>query len=374
MRRMWWGRGPLHQADHLDDSNLMNKGIQQDMTNSQKAEFETLLDQLITIHARMRDHIREQTRSACGGQLWGIAAEEASDTIYSIDKTCDDLLLPALEVLARKIPFLLIAEGISEEGPLPLPCGIHPDDCKYRIIIDPIDGTRMLMYDKRSAWILTGVSPNRGEATNLADIQLAVMTEIPTTKQSLADTLWAFAGSGTQAWRENLLDGSRRKWTPTPSRAVSLDHGFAQLTKFFPGRKALAASIEEEVLRKLGAFERVNRCVVFDDQYLSTGGQIYELIAGHDRFQADLRATLRSLEDPSSPPPGMACHPYDICVELIAREAGVFITDATGNRLASPLDTTTDVDWVGYANSSLQALIAPILTEVLARYGLGKGR
>lgn len=337
-------------------------------------EQEILLARLFDIHARMRAHICGQMSQAASGQMAGIASEEASDTIYSIDKSCDDLLLPALEDLAREIPFLLIAEGISEDGPLALPQGTPAEECRYRVIIDPIDGTRMIMYDKRSAWILTGVAPNLGDETCLADIHMAVMTEIPTTKQTLADTLWAHAGEGVQALRENLLDGSRRKWTPAPSRAINLDHGFAQLTKFFPGRKALSATIEEEILRRMGAFDRANRCVVFDDQYLSTGGQLYELISGHDRFQADLRASLRSLDDPGSPPPGMACHPYDICTELIAREAGVPITDAQGCRLAGPLDTTTDVDWVGYANPHLQAVIAPILADVLARYGVDKGR
>jgi len=322
----------------------------------------------------VRDHIREQVLHPACGHLSGVASEEASDTIYAIDKSCDDLLLPALEELAREVPLLLIAEGISEDGPLPLPQGIHPEECRYRLILDPIDGTRMIMYDKRSAWTLAGVSPNQGDATTLADIQLAVMTEIPTSKQGFVDTLWAVAGEGVQGWRENLLDGSRRKWTPSPSRAKNLEHGFAQLTKFFPGRKALSAQIEEEILKKLGAFDRTNRCLVFDDQYLSTGGQVYELISGHDRFQADLRATLRKLENPSSPPPGMACHPYDICVELIAREAGLIITDITGDRLAFPLDTTSEVDWVGYANPSLQALIAPILTEILEGYGVHIGR
>ena len=31
--------------------------------------------------------------------------------------------------------------------------GIEPAACRYRIIVDPIDGTRGIMYQKRSAWI-----------------------------------------------------------------------------------------------------------------------------------------------------------------------------------------------------------------------------
>ena len=44
------------------------------------------------------------------------------------------------------------------------------------------------MYQKRPAWILTGVAPGPGPST-LADIELAVQTEIPLVKQHLCDEL-----------------------------------------------------------------------------------------------------------------------------------------------------------------------------------------
>ena len=69
------------------------------------------------------------------------------------------------------------------------------------IIVDPIDGTRGLMYQKRSAWVLTGVAPNRGADTSLRDIVLAVQTEIPLVKQHLSDQMWALKGEGAQARR-----------------------------------------------------------------------------------------------------------------------------------------------------------------------------
>ena len=70
-----------------------------------------------------------------------------------------------------------------------MPEGDSRIDARWRVIVDPIDGTRGLMYQKRPAWILTGVAPNRGEATSLADIELAVQTEIPLVKQHLSDQL-----------------------------------------------------------------------------------------------------------------------------------------------------------------------------------------
>ena len=58
------------------------------------------------------------------------------------------------------------------------------------------------------------------------------------------------------------------------------------------------------------------RAACFEDQYASTGGELYELIAGHDRFIADLRPLVKS----ASLPPPLCCHPYDLCTALIAVE------------------------------------------------------
>ena len=61
---------------------------------------------------------------------------------------------------------------------------------------------------------------------------------------------------------------------------------------------------------------------------------------------------------------------YDLSTELIAREAGVIVTDATGGPLAAPLDTETDVSWAGYANAAIRDQIAPLLVEALRKRGL----
>ena len=82
-----------------------------------------------------------------------------------------------------------------------MPHGAAEEEAAFRILMDPIDGTRGLMYQKRSAWILTGVAPNRGPRTSLRDIELAVQTEIPLLKQHLSDSLWAVAGKGAAAER-----------------------------------------------------------------------------------------------------------------------------------------------------------------------------
>ena len=59
------------------------------------------------------------------------------------------------------------------------------------------------MYQKRSGWILTAVAPNRGPATSLQDVVLAVQTEIPLRKQHQSDQLIAVKGEGMTAHRDD---------------------------------------------------------------------------------------------------------------------------------------------------------------------------
>jgi hypothetical protein len=84
---------------------------------------------------------------------------------------------------------------------------------------------------------------------------------------------------------------------------------------------------------------------------------VAELPTGKDRFLADLR--------PLIDPDALACHPYDLCTTMLLEEAGGVVTDPWGEPLDCPLDTTTPVAWVGYANRALAERIGPVLADVL---------
>jgi hypothetical protein len=204
------------------------------------------------------------------------------------------------------------------------------------------------MYDKRAAWSLAAVAPHGG---TLRDVVAASMTELPTTKQALADQYGAVRGAGVVGRRLDMNTGAVTPITPRPSTKSDLEHGFAQVAKFFPAGKAELAAIESEL------FERIGARIVFDDEYLASGGQIHELLTGRDRFCAD----LRPLVDPAA----LTAHPYDLCTALVLEEAGGVITDPWGDPLDAPLDITSPVAWVGYANRSLAERIGPVLAEIL---------
>ena len=322
---------------------------------------ESLLAPILSVHESIRDDVVEACARQTAEQLAAIAGDEG-DTIYAVDRVGEDALVRGLAQLAHREPLCLIAEGIPG-GSLVLPHGASEGDCRWRLLVDPLDGTRGLMYQKRSAWVLTGVAPNRGAETRLSDIVLAVQTEIPLLKQHLSDQLWTIRGKGVQARRYNRLSGAVDPITVRPSRANTLDHGFATVVRFFPGTREPLAAIDDEIVRKL-VEAAPKRAVSFEDQYASTGGELYELMAGHDRFVADLR--------PLVGPAGLCCHPYDLCTELIAREAGVIITNPAAGALDAPFDITSDVAWVGYANERLREFVEPVLLTTLRRRGLLK--
>jgi hypothetical protein len=301
-----------------------------------------------------------------------VAHDDAGDTIYAVDKVSETTLIDGLTKIAREEPLVLVAEGLSPEG-MVLPLGARERDCKWRLLVDPIDGTRGLMYQKRPAWILTGVAPNRGAATRLRDIVLAVQTEIPLVKQHLCDQLWAARGKGCQARRVNRLTGAYSPLVLRPSRADSIAHGFASVSRFFPGARDVLAAMDDEIAIEVGGPPMAGKALCFEDQYISTGGQLFELMAGHDRFIADLRPLLSGILGRRGLPRPLCCHPYDLCAVLIAEELGLSISDATGAAIDTPLDLETDVAWVGYANERLRRRVEPALHAALVRHGLLAG-
>ena len=328
-----------------------------------------LLPAILALHDRIRSSVIEACEQQSHDAMAEVAHDDAGDTIYAVDKVSETTLIGGLAEIAREEPLVLVAEGLPSEG-LVLPVGAEERDCRWRLLVDPIDGTRGLMYQKRPAWILTGVAPNRGAQTRLRDIALAVQTEIPLVKQHLCDQLWAERGKGCEARRVNRLTGESLPLVLRPSRADSIAHGFASVSRFFPGARDVLAAIDDEIAMEVGGPSTAGKALCFEDQYISTGGQLYELMAGHDRFTADVRPLLSGILAERGMPRPFCCHPYDLCTVLIAEELGLCISDAEGATIDAPLDLETDVAWVGYANERLRRRVEPVLRAALVRHGM----
>ncbi len=356
-------------------------------------------ERLMAFGERLRDAIVQQRAAGSIAEASTIVREAggvasggyAGDTIYAIDERGETVLLDYCASWARELerPFILVAEGLPGDGRRVWPDGADPADAIFEWIVDPIDGTRCLMYDKRSAWVLSAVAPGEailGQRPALNDLAVAVQIEVPTSRARLADVVWAVVGEGAQAQTLDLATGTRRPARLAPSRATTLAHGYAAIAKFFPGTKEAAAWIEERLFAEVVGEHAGGAPLVFDDEYTASGGQLYELMMGHDRFIADLRPVLMDVAErraghppaplPAETPPGSAprrrrlcARPYDLCTALIAQEAGVVVTDAWGRALSAPLDTMTDVAWAGYANEALRRQIEPVLQRLLRELG-----
>ena len=326
-----------------------------------------LLEPIQSLHRRIRRDVLDACERSAVATLSRVAHDADGDTVFAIDRVAEDVLIQEIgrTIATDDAPVVLIAEGLAG-GEVCVPAGSDRNGAKWVIIADPIDGTRGLMYQKRPAWILTGVAPGPGPRT-LADIELAVQTEIPVVKQHLSDEIWAVRGQGAAARRVNRLTGESWVLELQPSSATTIAQGFATVSRFFPGHRGELSGIDDEVVEAAIGAPQPGKALSFEDQYISSGGQLYELFAGHDRFIADLRPLVERRRASGA---ALCCHPYDICTELIARELGVSVTDERGQPLAAALDVTSNVAWVGYANAAVRAQIEPHLRRALARRGL----
>ncbi|BCL82839.1 inositol monophosphatase [Ktedonobacteria bacterium brp13] len=329
-----------------------------------------LLQAIQQVHAAMRDEVVATCERSSLAALSEIVAEQAGDTVFAIDRVSEKVLLHHFAALGQSWSFVLIAEGLGEDGVMVFPPETSPEEAELRIIIDPIDGTRGLMYQKRAAWILTGVATNHGDDTRLSDIELAVQTEIPLVKQHLSDSLWTIAGQAVQGERYNRLTGEHMVLHPQPSQANTIEQGYGNISRFFPGPRAELAAIDDELIYHTLGPAQAGRVQAFEDQYISSGGQFYELMMGHDRWCADLRPLVEASLQARGQALGLACHPYDLCTELIARQLGIIITDEHGKQLAAPLDVSTKVAWIGYANHTIYNQIATTLQTLLQEHHL----
>lgn len=319
------------------------------------------LPRLRELHALLRDALHAHVAQTALETMSRAARYEGGDTIYALDTVSEEILLPFCERWGQQTPFLLVCEGLSDGRRL-FGTG-EISSAQFVLICDPIDGTRPLMYDKRSAWFLAGVAPNV-ENPDLSHIEVALQGELPTSKAGWADCFWATKGGGARGESLNLYNGATRPVSVSPSQSPTIAGGFAMFSKFFTGSKGYLANLEERLVEGLLDAPEDGSPQTFDDQYISTGGQFYELFSGRDRFNADLRPLAhRHLFGAGGT--RLCCHPYDCASELILREAGAILTDEWGNPLRVPLDVETPVAWIAYANARIRAQVEPALLPLL---------
>jgi len=258
---------------------------------------------------------------------------------------------------------------VSEEGERVYPDGAPASKARLRLLVDPIDGTRVLLRDLRSAWSLSAVAPEPGDGSDprLLDAVVAVQSEIPTSRQDLAERLIAVDGREPQLERFRARTGEATGREPLRiAGSADLDHAFVVFCKFFPEGKARLAALEERVLERIaGDDATAGRSVFFDDQYLSTGGQLWCLATGRYAVVADLRPVLFRALARRGERTGICGHPYDLASVRVAADAGVRFTDTDGSPLRHAMTRADDVGFLAYAGDAVRERVEPALLEAI---------
>lgn len=321
-----------------------------------------LLSQTRRFHEAIRERVGwllERARHAGRPDLadspgaWG-----AGDLSYALDDVADEPLAEFAQRLGARHPVTLVAEGPGE-----VRAGEGAAGPPLRGLIDPVDGTRSLMHDMRSAWALTGLAPDRGPATRLADVVVAVQTELPTTTAGVYRVLTAVRGRGATLARHDVRSGAEleRRALHAP-QGLRLDNGYLCFTRFLAVERPLVAALEADFLRRAIAAHGLDPRLLYDDQYLCTAGQLFLTGTGRYRMLADLRGWLhrtRGIEN-------FTAKPYDLAALLVWQEAGVPVLDEAFAPLDAPLDTESKLSVIAFPNAELRGRLEPLLHEVMA--------
>jgi hypothetical protein len=276
--------------------------------------FHPLLEPVRVLHRRIRDDVVRACEEAAVGTLSGVATEAEGDTIYEIDRVAEQELVAEIgrTIATRAEPVLLVAEGLAG-GEVVVPEGADRKNVQWVIIVDPIDGTRGVMYQKRPAWILTGVARGPGPCT-LADINSRCKRRF--LRQA------TFAGralGGSEAGRvcrARQPAHGRNRASDSPS--FDRDNAGSRICHDFAiPESSRALAIDDEVIAAVSGPPKPGKRSRSRTNMISTGGQLYER----------LRATIAS-----SP----------ISDRLRRRRAG-------GARLLSPIRSLHGTDRAGWA-------------------------
>lgn len=288
--------------------------------------------------------VRDVVRSARDGSDHLVVRTEGGDDVFGVDARADRVLVDELRRrCGDRWPGRLVIEGFDE--PLPIG-GAGP----WTYVADPVDGTRGYLAGLRSAWVLLGAGRS---ATTLDGLTHAAAVELPTERAAWGTV--AHAGdAGLVVVDDDLVSaGPSRPAQLEPRRGADLTRCFVTVVRLLPGGHGPIGEFADEIL---SGWE------VYDDLYPCSAGQLLAVASGAAAAVIDPRPLLHRS--------GFATHPYDLSALPVARAAGVVVEALPGGELRAPIDTSTPVAWVAYANESVAELLRPRIRAALERRGI----
>lgn len=335
------------------------------MSEARASGFERWRPRLVALC----DELRGATRAALlAAELEGTRealarphAQGLGDVTFGLDVPSEERLSTWLEEAARAQPLSLLTEdsGWRHRGPDGRG-GVRTlggfDHGGPRIAVDPVDGTRNLMADLRSAWTVVAFAPAGAGEPRLSDCTGGIVAEIPGT---LAARFRRLVSDGRACALElcELADGA-----PVSARELRADaddradHGYFPFFRYEPAQRPAIARLEADFFARLARHEGAEPFTIYDDQYISSAGQLVQLALGRYRMLIDARELVRRKLGAA----GATSKPYDLAGAVVcARAAGVVVTAPEGGALDFPIDATTPVGYAGYANEATRRRLEP---------------
>jgi fructose-1,6-bisphosphatase/inositol monophosphatase family enzyme len=328
-----------------------------------------LLDLSDRLRAAARDALVRAIASGDPESLRRQAGQGAGDVTYGIDVPAERALDEWLESTARTTPLSLLSEesGWRHAGPDGRGRAVELDGFDHggpRIVVDPIDGTRNLMTDLRSAWSVIGLAGPGARAPRMADVEIGVLSEIPDSRAAAYRRLSARRGGRCRCELHDLGGPARSERDLDNGDEVRVDHAYFPFFKYMADMRPEIAAIEARFFARIAEHEGADVRNCYDDQYISNGGQLALLALGSYRMIADVRAHLAARRGT----PTLTSKPYDIAGAVIcARAAGCVITAVDGSELDFPIDTETPLSFVGWVNRATEKRLAAHLAAALGK-------
>jgi fructose-1,6-bisphosphatase/inositol monophosphatase family enzyme len=336
--------------------------------NSNETTADSILDweePLMELAARIRDAALGHLRGGpAPTRVDRPVSQGVGDVTYALDRATELAAEEWLQEAGRRSCLSLFSEdagwrhvGPDDSGDLvELPGFQHGGP---RVVLDPVDGTRNLMADLRSAWTVIALAGAGTEEPRLSEVELGLVAELPDSRAARFRILSARRGAGAFLEEHELSGAVHAARQPLHAdNDDRVDHGYFSFFRYTPALRPMLAELEADFFQRLEAQEGADPRHCFDDQYISNGGQLVLLALGSYRFIADLRADLAPRIESSC----TTSKPYDCAgAILVAREAGCILHDAEGGQVDFPLDGVTPVSFVGYANAATADRISPHL-------------
>ena len=315
---------------------------------------EPLIDLCRQIRSSVRAALANVTRR---DDVTEIVGRGAGDATFAIDVVAEETVRAWLEEVAQRRPISLMTEDVGwrHRGPRPGGGTMELDGFDHggpRIALDPIDGTRNIMHDLRSAWIVVSFAgPGRG-TPRFVDQVLGVVSEIPDTRASVAREFDAARGCGAWVTVVDLACEESR----SVRRAIACDtdgradRGYFPFFGYEPGGRRHAQDLAAKVIAQVAEISpEIDPTTILDDQYISSGGQLVLLALGTYRIVVDARVSLNGLHGEDR----QTAKPYDVAgAILVAQEAGCTVVKPDGGALDFEIDVVTPVEFAGFHNDT----------------------